>query len=332
MSDPELARLALAETALAGVADRYDGVVAAGDGGELWRHAVADVQAGHGDDRPLYWARLKLRRQAEAQAGRAERASRGLGFECPKGELWLLLTGFDPFRLDRNLDQSNPAGLAVLALHGTRIAGVRVAGAILPVRFADFDVGIVEAALTVPFQRRPVLGITVSMGRDGFDLERFPGRRRSAAALDNCDQSSGGTAERPVAPAGLDGPEFLEFSLPADAMAALPGHWPVRDNRRVATLADGEVMAQSLAELEGHTAVAGSGGGFLSNEVAYRSLLLQQRLGVNFPLGHVHVPAVVGYDAEAEHATVAQLRHLIAAAVAAVGRENGRQRTIAGVT
>ena len=28
----------------------------------LWRRAVADVQSGHMDDRPLYWARLKLRR------------------------------------------------------------------------------------------------------------------------------------------------------------------------------------------------------------------------------------------------------------------------------
>ena len=331
MSDPELARLALAETALAGVADRYDGVVAAGDGGELWRHAVADVQAGHGDDRPLYWARLKLRQRAGAQAGRAERASRGLGFECAQGEPWLLLTGFDPFRLDRHLDQSNPAGLAVLALHGTRIAGVRVAGAILPVRFGDFDAGLVEAALTPPFQRRPALGITVSMGRDGFDLERFPGRRRSAVALDNRDQSGGGTAERPVAPAGLDGPEFLEFSLPADAMAAVAGRWPVRDNRRVATLANGEVTAQSLEELDGRTAVAGSGGGFLSNEVAYRSLLLQRRLGVNFPLGHVHVPAVAGYDAEAEHAIVAQLRRIIAAAVVAILRQKtrGKERSLA---
>ena len=330
MSDPELARLALAETALAGVVDRYDGVVAVGDGGQLWRHAVADVQGGHGDDRPLYWARLKLRQQAGAQAGRAEHASRGLGLESAEGEPWLLLTGFDPFRLDRHLDQSNPAGLAVLALHGTRIAGVHVAGAILPVRFGDFDAGLVEAALTAPFQRRPVLGITVSMGRDGFDLERFPGRRRSAAALDNCDQSSGGTAERPVAPAGLDGPEFLEFSLPA-AMAAAPGRWPVHDNRRVATLPQGEVIAESLAELDGHTAVAGSGGGFLSNEVAYRSLLLQRRLGVNFPLGHVHVPAVAGYDAEAEHAIVAQLRHLIAAAVSGVQREKtaGKGRSLA---
>ena len=331
MIDPELARLALAETGLAGVADRYDGVIVAGDGGQLWRRAVADVQAGHGDDRPLYWARLKLRRRGGTQAGRAEHASRGLGFECAEGEPWLLLTGFDPFRLDRHLDQSNPAGLAVLALHGTRIAGVRVVGAILPVRFGDFDAGLVEAALTTPFQRRPVLGITVSMGRDGFDLERFPGRRRSAAALDNCDQSGSGTTERPVAPADLDGPEFLEFSLPADAMAAAPGRWPVRDNRRVATLAQGEVIAESLAELDGHTAVAGSGGGFLSNEVAYRSLLLQRRLGVNFPLGHVHVPAIAGYDAEAEQAIVAQLRHILAAAVAAVGREKtaGRGRSLA---
>lgn len=322
MTDAETARLTAAEGALPAVANRYDEVVRPGDAvaaaGRLWRHAVADVQAGHMDDRALYWARLKLRQRADALASEVERASRGLPLEWPANEQTLLLTGFDPFHLDRDLGQSNPSGLAVLALHGTCIGDARVVGAILPVRFADFDAGIVGIALSGPFRRRPMLAVTVSMGRDSFDLERFPGRRRSAATLDNANAAGGGSPERPLAPPGVSGPEFLEFSLPAAAMANVQGRWPVRDNRRVTTLAAGSLTAKSLARLRSHIAVAGSPGGYLSNEIAYRSLLLQQRLGVSFPLGHVHVPALQGHDAGVEEAIVRQLRSILAAAVASV--------------
>lgn len=321
MTDAETARLTVAEHALPAVANRYDEVIRSGDvaaaAARLWRHAVADVQAGHMDDRALYWARLKLRQRVRALR-EVERASRGLPLEWPANERTLLLTGFDPFHLDRDLGQSNPSGLAVLALHGTRIGGARVVGAILPVRFADFDAGIVGVALSGPFRRRPMLGVTVSMGRDGFDLERFPGRRRSAATLDNANAAGGGSPERPLAPPGVSGPEFLEFSLPAAAMASVQGRWPVRDNRRVTTLAAGSLFAKSIARLHRHIAVAGSPGGYLSNEVAYRSLLLQHRLGVSFPLGHVHVPALRGHDAALEEAIVGQLRSILAAAVASV--------------
>lgn len=322
MTEAEIARLTVAETELPAVANRYDEVVGHGDAAaaadRLWRHAVADVQAGHMDDRALYWGRLKLQQRAGALASQAEQASRGLPLEWPANDRTLLLTGFDPFHLDRDLGQSNPSGLAVLALHGTCIGGARVVGAILPVRFADFDAGIVGVALSGPFRRRPMLGVTVSMGRDGFDLERFPGRRRSAATLDNANAAGGGSPERPLAPPGVAGPEFLEFSLPAAPMANMQGRWPVRDNRRVITLAAGSLFAKSIARLHRHIAVAGSPGGYLSNEVAYRSLLLQQRLGVSFPLGHVHVPALRGHDATLEEAIVDQLRSILAAAVASV--------------
>ena len=60
----------------------------------------------------------------------------------------------------------------------------------------------------------------------------------------------------------------------------------------------------------------GSGGGFLSNEVAYRSLLLQQRLGARFPLGHLHTPTVRGYDEAVERAIVEQIKRILAAALA----------------
>ena len=321
--DAEQGRLEHAAATMPDVVGRYDAVRPSDSAGvALWEAAVADARAGRLDDRPLYWARLKLLRdsppgQARAQA---ERQSRGFGVAFPPGEPGVLLTGFDPFRLDADIAQCNPSGVAALALHGTRIAGVNVRAAILPVRFRDFDRGLVEQLLTPLFSAQPAsvtLAMTISMGRDQFDLERFPGRRRSAEAPDNRRVCAGASPQQPLAPPRLAGPEFLEFTLPATAMACAPGRWQVRDNRNVETVERGPVVAESLAEIADCTAVAGSGGGFLSNEVAYRSLLLHQRLGCRFPLGHLHTPAVAGHDAEVLADLVAQIRRIIAAGVAA---------------
>ena len=294
---------------------RYDEVVAHRDGARLWARAVEDVQGGHFDDRPLYWARLKLRQLLRGD--REERAARGFDGDFEGSEPRVLLTGFDPFHLDRNIAQSNPSGLAALALDGTLVAGARIRTAILPVSFGAFDEGIVEQLLTPHFSTGLRLLLTVSMGRDAFDLERFPGLRRSAHTLDNGNVASGGSPAAPTVPAGLEGPEFLEFALPARAMAATPGRWPVRDNRLVTTLERGPLTPGSLAELKDDTAVAGSGGGYLSNEVAYRALRLRQRLGATFAVGHLHTPRVAGYDRGAESEMVGQIRELVAVAVAA---------------
>lgn len=305
------------------VTGRYDDALAAPDAPErLWDRAAADVRNGHLDDRPLYWARLKLLRDRPGDVAQAERASRGFDIAFPAGEPGVLLTGFDPFHLDRDLGQSNPAGVAALALHGTRLAGANVRTAILPVRFADFDDGVVERLFTLPFTARqpPVLVMTISMGRADMNLERFPGRRRSAPMVDNCGVLTGATPEHPLVPPGLAGPEFLEFTLPAAAMTQVPGRWPVRDNRRVTTVEGGTVVAGALAEIAHCTALAGSGGGFLSNEVAYRSLLLRERLGGRFALGHLHTPTMRGHDADTLAAMVAQIRRIVEAGVTHAGR------------
>ena len=113
-----------------------------------------------------------------------------------------------------DIGQSHPSGLAALALDGTLVAGLRVRSAILPVRYADFDSGIVENTMGEHFTTGLDLAVTVSMGRDVFDLERFPGRRRSTTEPDNRGETGGGSASDPHPPPGLEGPEFLEFSLP----------------------------------------------------------------------------------------------------------------------
>ncbi len=309
-------------------------------GQRLWRAAVGSVQTGEiWDDRTLYWARLKIKaglRKAAADPGaleRLERASRGMADVTYPAERTgtarlrrVLVTGFDPFHLDRQIEQSNPSGLAALALDGrtleTENGPAHIQAAVFPVRFADFDLGSVELFIEPLLKSGVDLLVTISMGREGFDLERFPGRRRSSAVPDNLNVLTGATPDRPLipgAPGGeLVGPEFLEFTLPAEAMTAVKGHFAVRDNRKVATLESGDHEARGLEALHGETAVRGSGGGYLSNEIAYRTLLANERIHGRenrIPMGHIHTPRLEGFDPAFEAKIVTQIEALLAAAV-----------------
>ena len=290
----------------------------------LWRNHSGAVQARDPfDDRALYWQRLAMAPLARDRADvlgltaseratlieRFEQASRGQTdvHWDPSSDLKVLMTGFDPFSLDRRIDQSNPSGLIALALDGQRfeVAGhqVEINSALFPVRYGDFDADVLEDWLEPIFQSTSLgLFLSVSMGRDQFDLERFPGRRRSSTALGNLREHTGGSQASPQPPLyrgmPIDGAEFVEFSLPAAAMQLAEGAFQIRDNRRVATLERGSFIARSLGELQDQTAVLGSGGGYLSNEISYRSIRLAESLNLDFPMGHIHTPRVKGYDPE----------------------------------
>ena len=290
----------------------------------LWRNHSGAVQARDPfDDRALYWQRLAMAPLARDRAEvlgltaseratlieRFEQASRGQTdvHWDPSSDVRVLMTGFDPFSLDRRIDQSNPSGLIALALDGQRfvVAGHRleINSALFPVRYGDFDADVLEDWLEPIFQSTSLgLFLSVSMGRDQFDLERFPGRRRSSTALGNLREHTGGSQLSPQPPLyrgmPIDGAEFVEFSLPAAAMQLAKGAFQIRDNRRVATLERGSFIARSLGELQDQTAVLGSGGGYLSNEISYRSIRLAESLNLDFPMGHIHTPRVKGYDPE----------------------------------
>jgi hypothetical protein len=139
---------------------------------------------------------------------------------------------------------------------------------------------------------------------------------------DNRNDLTGASASDPRIPRLgdrlLEGPEFVEFSLPAAAMAGVDGRWPVRDNREVTTLERGTFRAGSLDELRDVTAVSGSGGGYLSNEISYRSVLLARTMGAVVPIGHLHTPRVTGYDPAMEADIVAEIRSILVAGVEAL--------------
>lgn len=327
---------AIAE-AILGASDPVLAATQAGQG--LWTAARAYAAVSL-DDRPLYWLRLATTTQLKANCGAKcppvleafDRASRGdgdLAFSKDPTALRILVTGFDPFSLDRNIDQSNPSGVGALRLDGTRwtLAGrpVEVEALLFPVRFDAFDAGTVEVRLA-PLLKSGALALlaTVSMGRDHFDLERFPGRRRSSEAPDNAGVLTGASAANPLVPrlgaAPLEGPEFVEFSLPVAALRGGAGPYEIRDNRRVATLERGTFDAASLAELGGQTAVRGGGGGYLSNEISYRTVRLAQALGSETPVGHIHTPRLEGFDEESLRAITDQLSAMVESAAHELAR------------
>ena len=327
-----------------------------GFGKKLWESSKARAQGpkrADADDRPLYWARLAgaafLRSYvptsytltpAEKQAllDVLEASSRGrTDIEFPEaksgGPRRILVSGFDPFGLrSEGIRKSNPSGAAVLALDGQTVAGGagaregRVEGVIFPVRFADFDRGMVETTF------RPYLGgaervdmiMTISQGGStldpsaptakqskAFELERYAGRRRAPSMPDNVDFD-------PVGSSGLKegkrlgkGPEFLESTLPHRAMSGRE-----------------ETKAEAAKERTASGEEVGSGGGFLSNEIFYRTALIRTEEKSTVRTGHLHVPYLPAPEgdpkSEARHTRLRDLivkwvRKLIANALKAMG-------------
>lgn len=315
---------------------------------KLWRNARVQLQASkEPDDRSLYWARLLASKtmrsqmpdftlsaeQLDALLALFEEGSRGrMDLEYTQGtDKKILLTGFDPFLLDRNINQSNPSGIAALLLDGQVIEHNGVSAEIntvmVPVRYADFDQGIIETLLAPYYALNNVdLVVTVSMGREQFDLEHYPGKRRSVTAPDNLNILSGGTQELPVVSKlhnrPLPGEEFVLFSLPVKQMQQAKGPYQINDNRNIMSIdASGEGKKHaplSLSQLNGHIAVSGSGGGYLSNEISYRSIRLRDQLNSTIPTGHIHTPRIMQFEPEAEAKIVQQIKAMLEQAITAI--------------
>lgn len=146
-------------------------------GTALWKAACSYVQSPSGsvDDRPLYWARLKMEVMIKEHsyflgdldvnsnviAGSElddiiilfeenSRNYKGINFSGAGSAKKILITGFDPFLLNQNhplygtgfnIKQSNPSGCVALSLHNslTQNAIGYIQTMIVPVRYKDFD-------------------------------------------------------------------------------------------------------------------------------------------------------------------------------------------------
>lgn len=290
----------------------------------LWRRAVDRAQGrgpatgdlSRGDDRPLYWARLALSRELRAWTPRfalddEQRRALHLALETSSrgqddlrfpghGVKRVLVTGFDPFTLDRDTRIGNPSGASALALDGTLVrtaeGPARIETVVFPVRWADFAEGTVERVLA---RQLPHLDLftTVSQGRQGrFDVERTNGAWRGGFP-DNENAASTGTV--PVADPGTQ-PQWTTTTLPYRQLTeAETGRFPVYDNTEVTEIPAGgtQPVTRPDGPTPGSASRAGGGGDYLSNEIAYRATLLRDRLGLpELPGGHLHTP-VLGFGA-----------------------------------
>ncbi|MFB6887843.1 pyroglutamyl peptidase [Kitasatospora sp. NPDC056327] len=306
-------------------------------GEALWRAGVDRAQ-GHRpggdlpapDDRPLYWARVAMTVRLDrwqpvftadkaALRERFEDASRGLGdsgFRGRPGVRRIFVSGFDPFGLDAELRRANPSGSAALQLDGRRVTladgtPAEIQAVLFPVRYGDFDRGIVERAFAPKLargHRSADLITTVSQGYPGlFTLEAWAGRNRSADPYtDNAGVLSGGTRQNPATAPGLGpGAEFIATSLPTGPMTAVQQPFPVKLNTTVTEIPAGASAPVDRADgpTPGSRAVNGGGGGYLSNEVAYRTNRLRLEVAPQLPGGHLHTPVLTGLPAEPDRLT-----------------------------
>ncbi|MFE2707032.1 pyroglutamyl peptidase [Streptomyces mirabilis] len=357
---PGFAR-ALERTGSFGQAER----VVVRQGARLWQRAVDRAQ-GRGpaggdlsrdDDRPLYWARLGMTREVrqwepefgltDTQRARLlaelEENSRGentIRYPHAKGVKRILLTGFDPFTLDRDVRISNPSGATALALDGTTIrtadGPARIETAVFPVRWQDFAEGTVERTLRRQLPRVDLF-TTVSQGRVGrFDVERTNGAWRGGFP-DNENVSR--TETIPVTDPASQ-PQWTSTTLPYARIVAAPtGRFPVYDHTSVTEIPAGgtDPVVRPDGPTPGSTARAGGGGDYLSNEIAYRATLLRDRLGLHdsLPGGHVHTPVLQFGTGNTDPATgtvtdpefvrnrldiIAQVRAIVTVAVSGTGR------------
>lgn len=312
-------------------------------GQALWGSAVDRAQGRRPggtlpaqDDRPLYWTRVAMTAHlAQWQPGftvdRAalrrgfEDASRGLvgnDFRGTQGVRRYFVSGFDPFGLDTELRRANPSGSAALQLDGRRVtladgSQAEVRTVVLPVRYGDFDQGVLDRAFAPRLTAGPGaadLITTVSQGYPGlFTLEAWAGRARSADPYpDNLDALGGGSYDHPADPPALAaGPEFIPTSLPTAAMTTVQQPYPVLLNTQVAEIPVGgtEPVSREDGPTPGSRSVEGGGGGYLSNEVAYRSNLLRLALAPHTPGGHLHTPVLTGLSADPAQLTGPDFEH-----------------------
>lgn len=312
-------------------------------GKELWNLAVTKVQSSvqtARDDRPLYWARLqticalrayyKRNRLGQPDVTQFEWPSRGLeqdgsiSFVGATAARKVIVTGFDPFQLTSQIDRSNPSGLVALKLNAAAISSTQgnayVRTAIFPVRYKEFDEGLVEKAVDPNISSIALL-MTCSQGRDFYDVERFAGKNRGHEITDNNHLFNTGAAvpgASDLTAPNLSGPEFIESTLPYERVITsdiatrsgppfsantpfivnqhywILGVQPTQNpgKFRPAPTIVTDVATFEKTESPDATATSreGSGRNFLSNEIFYRTALERSRMRPALPSGHLHVP------------------------------------------
>ena len=251
----------------------------------------------------------------------------GIDFsKAPKGSKKVLITGFDPFQLNQfkfsklgaKVNVQNPSGVSALNFHGKTIGNAYIQCTMIPVRYEDFDNGIIEKLINDNISKFDIM-MTTSRNDNNFDLERFACKFRGAFY----DNMAIGDASKYVTPTnGLlstdwdisrfkqipNGNEFYETTLPITKILVgnlKPsnnivyydqsilddlGFVSLHPNRKGIQNTTAKNFSLSIVTGKS-TDDSGSGGDYLSNEIMYLATRKRDELGYNKSkfVGHVHL-------------------------------------------
>jgi hypothetical protein len=74
-------------------------------------------------------------------------------------------------------------------------------------------------------------------------------------------------------------------------------------------------MTDLNGKLNDKMSVEGSGGGYLSNEVSYRSLVLRDLYNPKLPVGHIHTPRIKSFDTKVLSNIIEQTKAMLSQAI-----------------
>lgn len=297
-------------------------------GQELWKTGYEYVQFNEKEDRPLYYARLealavlrtyyKRSHSVEVPAdllNKFEWSSRGFEITAenrpvikfdPTTKRKVIITGFDPFLLYSQPSRTNTSGIAALALNKESFPDAVVRSVIIPVRFRDFNTGLIEQIMTEGVKNSSLI-MTCSWTQDYyFNIDRFGTRHRTNDVIDNEYELGGSTN-----PHGTSAPNYLETTLPYECPEVFfngtllhqqlnGGDYLVLNQYFFQTTPSGSgtppVHGQPSSYEKSTTVPAstgeldqGSGGDYLSNEIFYRTAKVRKENQPGLPTGHLHV-------------------------------------------
>lgn len=214
------------------------------------------------DDRPLYWARMKMeialkqhpyfakdlvliggKSNSKIKRGSQlatmlklfEEKSRnytGLSFAAaPAGKKKVVVTGFDPFVLNNfeleygTIYQSNPSGAVALVLDNKVIGSSYIRTCLFPVRFEDFGVfgeGVVEEYLRNLLPQVDFI-LTISQGRPGhYDIEQYATLTRGSFEDNMYFKNPNHSKALAMIGSAQSAPEWLETNLPFQPIPQFP--------------------------------------------------------------------------------------------------------------
>ena len=282
----------------------------------LWELAVQQCESPKdADDRPLYWARLKMQvalkrnpifkdqidmmksivikgSELDGIINMFENLSRnytGIDFSrASDGCKKVLLTGFDPFQLDKTYYEDikglgpetfNPSGLLALQLHGKTVGNAYIQTCIFPVRYEDFDNGVVEEVMSrYAADADVIISTSLNGNHPEWEIEKWAISYRGGFH-DNMNI----------------GCETI-YTFKGIFKPSKDRYMPNNNEIFTITSLPKEKIFEEPFELgfkieydESRSDKKGSGGNYLSNEIMYRITKYRDENGMKKPVGHVHI-------------------------------------------